>query len=214
MIGLARRSLVPGCALIAKPRAAWLGCALAFVAALATVHSEATAAPAKPAPAAKAWHPAACPPSAAAAQGASSLKVSGPCAFEYTGQADCFAEFDDLTLSATRNAKNGAELMVYLNVERYVGAGRYKAPNDLFVSLKDKNRIYRWSGNDFEVTVGPGSKTVTVHHALLTPELPLVGCSGPQTNYQCDGRGDDPGHMASVTMVSGTISCKGGGVRR
>lgn len=214
MSGLARRARVPGRALTAKACAVWLGCALAFAAALSAVHSEAIAAPAKPASAAKSWHPAACPPPAAASKGLSSLKVTGPCAFEYTDQADCVAEFDDLSLTGTREAKNGAQLMVYLNVERYVGAGRYKAPNDIFVSLKDKNRIYRWSGNDFEVTVGPGSKTVTVHNALLTPELLLVGCSGPQTNYQCDGRGDDPGHMASVTTVSGTISCKGGGVGR
>src|SRR5688572_2071171 len=59
-----------------------------------------------------------------------------------------------------------------------------------FLSLKDGEKIYRWWSNSHEVTVGPESKFVTLHNVRLEPELVLVGCTGPQTNYQCDGRGD------------------------
>ena len=107
-----------------------------------------------------------------------------------------------------RKAKNAAEVMLYVNVERYVGPGHYKAPNDIFVSVKDGSTIYKWLSNTIQVTVGPGSKYVTLRDVRLDPELVLIGCTGPQNNYQCDGRGDQPKHMETITIVSGTIYCK------
>ena len=51
--------------------------------------------------------------------------------------------------------------------------------------------------------------------AHLEPELVLVGCTGPQTNYQCDGRSEnEPKHMETITTVSGTIYCHPGQVKR
>ena len=169
---------------------------------------------AAPARSAGAWHPAACPPPPDGGKGPSKMKITGPCAVDITGEALCEAEFDDMTAIVTRKAKNGAELMLFINVERYAGAGTYKAPNDIFVGLKDKTTMYRWASNDFEATIGPGSRFVTLNNVKLEPELPLIKCTGPQTNYQCDDRGNDPGHMASITTVSGTLYCKGGGPKK
>ena len=174
---------------------AWAAGALPFADAAPTV----TAGP---------WRPAACPPLAERGSGPSNLKVKGPCGFEFRGLATCEKEGDDLLVSVVRDAKNAAEVMLYINVERYVGPGTYKPPNDIWVSLKDGPTIYRWLNNSFEVTVGPGSKYVTLREVRLDPELVLVGCTGPQTNYQCDGRGDEPRHMQTVTTVAGTVYCK------
>jgi hypothetical protein len=164
--------------------------------------------------AAAGWRPAGCPALGGPGQGPSSLKVTGPCAFEYKGEADCEAVGDDLLVTLTRPAKGGAELMFHVNVERYVGPGKYKPPNDVFVSLKDGSKIYRWWTNEYEVTVGPKSKFVTLRNVQLEPELVLVGCTGPQTNYQCDGRGDEPDHMGTLSSATGTIYCKPGNAQR
>lgn len=171
------------------------------------------ATPARPA-AAKQWAPEGCPPASAAGSGRSTIKVSGPCGFEYKGEAECNTELDDMQMMVKRPAKKGGELLLYVNIERYVGAGRYKPPNDLYVSLKRGNRIWRWSTNDYSVVVGPGSSYVVLDNVLLEPELLLEGCTGPQWNYQCDGRGNDAQHMASTTTVTGTLYCKAGGPKK
>ena len=181
-----------------------------------SAHPPAAAAPPAtpaPQPAAGSWRPDACPPPPAGS-GPSTIKVTGPCALEHKGAVECNTESDDMQMIAVRRARKGAELMLYVNVERYVGAGRYKPPNDLYVSIKDGNKIYRWSANDFHVTVGPGSKYVELDNVLLEPELPLTGCTGPQWNYQCDGRLDVPEHMATRSTISGKLYCKAGGPKK
>jgi hypothetical protein len=154
------------------------------------------------------WHPPACPPPPDNESGRSSIKVTGPCGFESKAEAECEVLADDMQIILTRKAKNNAELMLYVNVERYVGPGTYKAPNDIFVSVLDGTKIYRWWSNQFVATVNAESKSVTLKDVKLEPELLLVGCTGPQDNYQCDGRGDEPKHMETMTSVSGTIVCK------
>jgi hypothetical protein len=134
--------------------------------------------------------------------------VTGPCGFEHKGDAECEALADDFLVTVVRKGRRNAEVMLYVNVERYVGPGVYKAPNDMFDGVKDGSTIYRWLSNDFEVTAG--SKSITFRDVRLEPELPLLGCTGPQTNFQCDERGDDPKHMASLTIASGTIACRPG----
>ena len=131
------------------------------IASLLILPDAAVAAP-PAAPSAKTWRPAACPPPPSADKGSSRLAVTGPCGLDFTGDAECDTEFDDMMLIARRKAKNGAELVIYINVERYVGAGHYKAPNDIYVSVKDKGTIYRWSTNDFEATIGPGSRFLSL----------------------------------------------------
>jgi hypothetical protein len=171
-------------------------------------HAAAQAAAKKP------WRPAACPPVAERGTGPSSIKVTGPCAFEHKGEAECDAEYDDFLVKVFRPAKNSAQMMLLINVERYVGPRTYKGHNDMIVSLKDGSKIYRWSTAEYEVTVGPGSKSVTVKNVRLEPEPVLVGCTGPQDNFQCDGRGDDDELLSSLSTVSGTLYCKAGGAKR
>jgi len=184
-----------------------------LAAALAVMQSAHAAAPALPS-AAGSWRPTACPPPDERGSGPSSIKVTGPCAFQHKGEAHCEKDGDDFYVTVWRKARNSAEVMLFINVERFVGPGTYKPPNDIWVSLKDGSTIYRWSSNDYEVTVGPGSKYVTFKDARLEPELVLIGCTGPQTNYQCDGRGDEPRHMASSSTVSGRIYCKADGEKK
>jgi hypothetical protein len=187
--------------------------AVCLAVAAGALHSARAAGPPRPAPAAG-WHPAACPPPAERGGGPSSLKVTGPCAFEHKGAAACEPVGDDFYVTIVRKAKNAAELMFFVNVERYVGPGNYKAPNDVLVSVKDGSKIYRWWTNQYEVTVGPGSKYVTLKDVRLDPELVLVGCTGSQLNFQCDGRGDEPGQMESAPIATGTIYCKPGGAKK
>ncbi len=150
-----------------------------------------------------------CPPPPETKKGPSSITATGPCAFELTGEATCSAEYDDLLLEVARpGAKKGTELMFFINVERYVGPKLYKPPNDMWVSLKDGAKMYRWSTNQYEATVGPGSKYVTFKDVRLEAEPILTGCVGPQTNYQCDGRDEDNRFMTTTAIVSGTIYCK------
>jgi len=185
-----------------------LALTVCLVAALGAMHSADAATPDAPKAAGK-WVPPGCPPLAEQGTGPSKIKVTGPCAFEHKGKADCDAEGDDMYLTVARKGRNGSEVMLFVNVERYVGPGEYKAPNDVWVSLKTGDKIYRWWSNKLAVTVGPDSKYVTVNNALLDPELMLIGCTGPQTNYQCDGRSiDETQHMQTATTVTGTIYCK------
>ena len=158
--------------------------------------------------AANTWHPPGCPVLAGGPKGQTKMKVGGPCEADWMTDAECENEIDDLTFISRRKVKDGAEMVVYINVERYAGAGVYKPPNDFYVSVMKDKSIWRWSSHDFEATIGPGSKYVQVKDVKLEPELLLVGCTGPQTNYQCDGRGDDPKHMASLTTLSGILFCK------
>ena len=158
--------------------------------------------------AAKSWQPPGCPAPAGGPKGQTKMKVGGPCEADWSVDANCENEIDDLTFTSRRKVKDGAEMVVYINVERYAGAGVYKPPNDVYVSVMKDKSIWRWSSNDFEATIGPGSRYVEVKNIKLEPELLLVGCTGPQTNYQCDGRGDDAKHMASITTLSGTLFCK------
>ena len=182
--------------------------ALCLLLAVGAMQSSHAATP-QPQPAAGPVRVPGCPPPPETRPGGpSSIKATGPCAFELTGEAECSAEFDDFLLSVTRPGKNSTELMLFINVERYVGPRVYKAPNDMWVSLKDGSKMYRWSTNQFEATVGPGSKYVTFKDVHLEAEPILTGCTGPQTNYQCDGREDDNRFMTTSAIVTGTLYCK------
>ena len=191
-----------------RARIAALAISACIAAAFATIESAQSQTAAAPAADGK-KPPTGCPPLPETGTGPSSIKVTGPCAFEHKGEADCEAPGDDFLVTVTRKGRNGTEVMFYINVERYVGPGKYRAPNDIWVSLKEGSNIYRWYARDFVATVGPDSRSVTVKDVRLAPELLLVGCTGPQTNFQCDGRGDDPKHMETLTTVTGTIMCKG-----
>ena len=55
---------------------------------------------------------------------------------------------------------------------------------------------------------------VRFKNVRLEPEPVLIGCTGPQDNYQCDGRGEEDEMMATLSMASGTIYCKAGSSKK
>jgi hypothetical protein len=159
------------------------------------------------------WRPQGCPPPPEDGPGPSSLKATGPCTFQHQGAFTCEGMVDDLYISMSRKAANGATLMAFINVEQYKGPGHYKGAQ-MFVGIQDKSSIYRWSSDEVEITVGPDEEYAIVPTTKLEAEPVLVDCTGPMDNYQCSGRGDAAGLLGTVTVVSGKLQCEGGGTKK
>lgn len=153
------------------------------------------------------WHPAVCPPPAESSTGPSSLQFEGPCTFEHKGIADCWLANDDFDAELWRATKNDNKLWFKLSVEHQVTPGHYK-DNEMLLSVQDQKKIYRWRSEAVELTVGPGLEYIVVHDAHLPPEPVLVDCTGPMSNYQCAGRGDEPEVLKTDQVVSGKLFCK------
>ena len=100
--------------------------------------------------------------------------------------------------------------MVYINVEKYEGPGTYDGA-EVFVGVQDKTSIYRWSGDGIAITVGPGEEFVVLPRTRLEAEPAFVDCTGPMTNFQCEGRGGVEALLTTTEVVSGTLWCEGGG---
>ena len=154
------------------------------------------------------WRPASCPFPPGPSSGPSSIAVTGPCAFEHKGTATCEAKSDDYNVIFSRNAKGaGNTALLRISVEDYSGAGRYKN-NEILLSVYDKTKMYRWTTEKAEITIGPDSEYLIVHDAKLEPEPVLVDCTGPHTNYNCRTRGDEPQLLKTFPVVSGKIVCE------
>ena len=103
---------------------------------VASTEAVANAPPTSPAQsAASEPRPNGCPPPPEDSSGPSTLTVSGPCAFEHKGIANCEWHADDFYLSMTRKAAQGATLTVYINVEGYDGPGQYKSAQ-MFIGVQ------------------------------------------------------------------------------
>ena len=158
------------------------------------------------------WHPDFCPPPAEGSEGPSTFSVSGPCEFEHHGAVSCESVGDDFIVALTRKARNGATLVVYLNVEQYHGPGTYDG-GQMFVAVEGGSTIYRWSSDAVKTTVGPGEAFAELHETRLEGEAMLLGCTsliGPSTNYQyqCDSTRDAPLAIdKTVEIVSGKLQC-------
>jgi len=162
------------------------------------------------------WRLEACPPPPEDLPGPSAarapLAVTGPCAFEHRGAVSCESTGDDFIIAFTRKAGRGATLVIYLNVETYHGPGSYDGAQ-MFVEVEDGTSIYRWSNDNFPITVGPGEKfAVLATTARLDAEPLLVNCAGrvgPQSNwlYDCEGRSDASAIENTTEAVSGTLWC-------
>jgi hypothetical protein len=161
--------------------------------------------PANPA-ATSEWRPAGCPPPSEDSPGPSTLKVTGPCAFEHRGTFSCEALHDDFYISASRKATGRASLMVYINVERYKGPGTYQGA-EMFIGLQDATSINRWSSDQVSITIGPEEAYAVLPTTNLEAEPLLVDCSGPQTNYQCGGRSDTAPINGTFEVAAGTLQC-------
>ena len=156
------------------------------------------------------WRPQGCPPPPEEGQGASSLNVSGPCAFKHRGTFSCEAIHDDFYISMTRQAAHGSTLTVFINVEKFKGAGTYQNA-EMFLGVQDKSSIYRWSSQEVQLTVGPDAQYVVLPTTRLAAEPVLVDCSGPMTNYQCSGRGELEALLGTTEVVAGKMQCDAAG---
>src|SRR5439155_1757853 len=72
------------------------------------------------------WRPELCPPPPEPAGGPGTLVASGACAFRQQGAVGCTTLPDDLILETSRPAARGATLIIYVNVEKYHGPGKYE----------------------------------------------------------------------------------------
>jgi hypothetical protein len=157
------------------------------------------------------WRPESCPPPPEDSPGRSALVVTGPCAFEHRGAVSCESTRDDFIIAATRKAAHGATLVIYVNVEKYAGPGSYNGAQ-MFVEVEDGTSIYRWSNDNFPITVGRGEEFAVLPATRLDAEPLLVNCSGqvgPQSNwlYDCKGVGGSTPIEGTTEVVSGTLWC-------
>jgi hypothetical protein len=109
-------------------------------------------------------------------------------------------------VTLSRKAAGGGTLMVYINVEQYHGPGDYHDAQ-IFLGLQDKFNIYRWSSDKLNITVGSGQQSVTLPATSLEAEPMFTNCTGPMTNFQCEGRGFADEFLKTREVVSGTLRC-------
>ncbi len=152
------------------------------------------------------WRQPGCPPPPEASPGPSAFTAAGPCTFKHRGAVACEALGDDFLVTLSRKAAGGATLMVYINVEHYHGPGDYSGAQ-IFLGLQDKFNIYRWSSDKLSITVGSGQESVTLPATSLEAEPMFTNCTGPITNFQCEGRGFADEFLKTREVVSGTLRC-------
>jgi hypothetical protein len=153
------------------------------------------------------WRQPGCPPPPEASSGPSTFTAAGPCAFRHRGAVACEALYDDFLVTLSRKAAGGVTLMVYINVEKYHGPGDYRDAQ-IFLGLQDKFNIYRWSSDTLNITVGSGEQSVTLPATSLEAEPLFTNCTGPITNFQCQGRGFATEFLKTREVVSGTLRCE------
>ena len=153
------------------------------------------------------WRLPGCPPPPEASSGPSAFTAAGPCAFTHRGAVACEALEDDFLVTLSRKAAGGVTLMVYINVEQYHGPGDYSNAQ-IFLGLQDKFNIYRWSSDTMNITVGSGQESVTLPATTLEAEPTFTNCTGPMTNFQCQGRDFAADFLKSKEVVSGTLRCE------
>jgi hypothetical protein len=129
---------------------------------------------------------------------------------------------DDFYVALTRKARNGATLVVYLNVEYYNGPGSYDWAQ-MLVAVYSETTIYRWTNDNVHVTVGPGEASVTLPVTKLEWEPILINCTqliAPARNNQlqewslprvtCGGRGAGGAEIGGTAeTISGALQCSG-----
>ena len=152
------------------------------------------------------WRHLGCPPPAEASAGPSDFTAAGPCTFKHRGAVACEALDDDFLVTLSRKAAGGATLMVYINVEQYHGPGDYRDAQ-IFLGLQDRFNIYRWSSDKLNITVGSGQQSVTLPATSLEAEPLFTNCTGPMTNFQCQGRDFAVEFLKTREVVSGTLQC-------
>ncbi len=116
------------------------------------------------------WRPSLCPPlPEAQAPAPSHLAFGGACAFDHASPVHCEVSQDDMYLTFSRPANEGAVVTLYVNVERYQGPGVYEAA-EVLLTVRDRTALFRWSGTSPHVTIEAGETAVRFERAALSPE--------------------------------------------
>ncbi len=142
--------------------------------------------------------------------GPGSFVAKGPCEFQQRAPVSCEATGDDLIVAVPRKAKNGATLVIYLNVEHYRGPGVYEGAQ-IFLAVESGEIIYRWSNDEVRATVGPNEAFVSLSKTQLDQEAVRVACSrliGPESNYQYQCAGTSGAIDSAAEIVSGKLQCR------
>ncbi len=153
-----------------------------------------------------------CPPAAEDSTGPGTFIATGPCRFEQKTLVSCEGSPDDYYAAVTRQAKQGATLVTYVNVENYKGPGTYDG-TQMFVTVQSGSTILRWSSDNVHATVSLGETYVDIPMTRLDAEPTLLDCTillGKSTNYQyqCGKRSTEKIAIASDPLtVSGRLAC-------
>lgn len=144
--------------------------------------------------------------------GPGNFAATGPCEFQQHARVHCESTGDDLIVPISRKAKNGATLVIYLNVEHYHGPGVYEDAQ-LFVAVESGTIIYRWSNDQVRAVVGPDETFVVLPKTSLDQEPMRMECSrliGPESNYtyQCAASsGANIAFDSTAEIVAGKLQC-------
>jgi hypothetical protein len=142
--------------------------------------------------------------------GPGSFVAKGPCEFQQRAPVSCEATGDDLIVAVPRKAKNGASLVIYLNVEHYHGPGAYEGAQ-IFVAVESGEIIYRWSNDEVRATVGPDEAFVAISRTQLDQEPVRVACSrliGPESNYTYQCAGTSGAIDSAAEIFFGKLQCR------
>ena len=112
------------------------------------------------------WRPELCPPPPEPSGGPSTLVATGACAFRQQGTMECTSTEDDFILQMTRPAAREANLLIYVNVDKYHGPGTYDGA-EMLVGVQEGEQNFRWFSDALHVTVGPGEKFAELSPARL-----------------------------------------------
>ena len=116
------------------------------------------------------WRPALCPPLPEPPGPAPHrLVLGGACAFEHASPVRCEVLQDDMYVTLSRPANDGAVVTLYVNVERYQGPGSYEAAQ-VQLSVQDRGALFRWGSSGARVTVESGETVVRFDRVALSPE--------------------------------------------
>ena len=112
----------------------------------------------------------------------------------------------------SRQAKNGATLVIYLNVEHYHGPSVYEDVQ-LFIAVESGTIIYRWSNDPVHAVVGPDETFGVLAKTRLDPEPMRLECSrliGPESNYTYQYAASSGANMTfdnAAEIVAGKLQC-------
>lgn len=87
----------------------------------------------------------------------SAMAVSGECDYTQQALADCHAKQDDFYIVSKRKLEGGRVLTLYINVERFRGAGDYEEAQ-AHIWIGEGTGLYRWGNARGHLTLETGAE--------------------------------------------------------